>query len=89
VRKGTQLDDDDKTQQALSKATEAAFVLGEQCAKYRDGPTFEGIKPLGSIINSLMTELWDQQFSKTDIREAFESAIQDMDRYAAGQERRS
>jgi hypothetical protein len=82
-------DDDDKKQHALSEAYDAAFVFGEQCAKYSDVPTFEGIKALESIITSVMMELWDQQFSQTAIREAFESAIQDMDCYAAGQERRS
>lgn len=33
-------------------------------------------------INSLMTELWDNGFSQTEIREAFHDAVQDMPRYA-------
>jgi hypothetical protein len=36
----------------------------------------------------LMTELWDRNFSQTEIRAA-RSAIEDMPRYAAGEERRS
>lgn len=34
----------------------------------------------------LMTELWDHCFSQTAIREAFEAAVADMPRYAAGNE---
>jgi hypothetical protein len=36
-----------------------------------------------------LTELWDRNFSQTEIRAAFEDAISDLPRYAAGQERRS
>ena len=36
----------------------------------------------------LMTELWDQGFSQTEIREAFEAALAAMPDYAAGEERR-
>jgi hypothetical protein len=36
-----------------------------------------------------MTELWDRNFSQTEIRTAFEEAIIDMPRYTAGEERRS
>ena len=43
---------------------------------------------LDLIINTLMTELWDNGFSQTEIRTAFESAIADMPRYAAGEEKR-
>lgn len=39
-------------------------------------------------INNLMTELWDNFFSQTEIREAFEAAVEDMPRYAAGHEKR-
>jgi hypothetical protein len=45
--------------------------------------------PLRHIMVSLMTELWDRNFSQTEIRAAFEDAISDLPRYAAGQERRS
>lgn len=46
-------------------------------------------EPLSHIIVSLMTELWDRNFSQSEIRAAFEDAISDLPRYAAGQERRS
>jgi hypothetical protein len=43
---------------------------------------------LDMVVNALMTEFWDQGFSQTEIRHAFMSAVSDMDRYAAGNERR-
>jgi len=45
--------------------------------------------PLKDIIITLTTELWDRNFSQNEIRTAFEEALKDMPRYAAGQERRS
>ena len=39
-------------------------------------------------MNYLMTELWDHDFSQTEIRDAFTGALADIDRYADGQERR-
>jgi len=46
-------------------------------------------EPLTHIMLSLMTELWDRNFSQSEIRAAFEDAMSDLPRYAAGQERRS
>lgn len=46
-------------------------------------------EPLSHIMVSLMSELWDRNFSQSEIRAAFEDAINDLPRYAAGQERRS
>jgi hypothetical protein len=43
---------------------------------------------LQEIMPALMTALWDRGFSQSDIRSAFERAIAEMPRYAAGQERR-
>jgi len=40
---------------------------------------------LPEAINYLMTELWDQGFSQTQIKEAFEAALADMPRYTAGE----
>jgi hypothetical protein len=39
-------------------------------------------------MNDLMTELWDNGFSQSETRSAFEKAFADMPRYAAGEERR-
>lgn len=41
---------------------------------------------LEQAINGLATELWDRTFSQTEIRTAFENAIADLSRYAAGDE---
>jgi hypothetical protein len=36
-----------------------------------------------------MTELWDHGFSQSEIRKSFLDALNDMNRYSAGEERRS
>ena len=41
---------------------------------------------LPRAMNHLMTELWDRGFSQSEIREAFNDAVADMPRYAAGDE---
>jgi len=41
---------------------------------------------LPQAMNYLMTELWDRGFSQTQIRQAFQDAVSDMPRYAAGDE---
>lgn len=41
---------------------------------------------LPKAMNYLMTELWDRGYSQTQIRQAFEDAVSDMPRYAAGDE---
>ena len=43
---------------------------------------------LEQAINTLATELWDRGFSQTDISTAFQNAIADLPRYAAGEETR-
>ena len=57
-------------------------------ALHRDNPSPDH-SLLPQAMNFLMTELWDQGFSQSEIREAFDAAITDMPRYAAGEERRS
>jgi len=79
------LDDQEKIYFA---AHSAAYDFGEACAKFRDQNTYPDIQPLENVITSLMTELWDRCFSQGEIRQAFEAALQDMNRYAAGEERR-
>ena len=71
------------------RCSEAAWVFGRQCADLaKSNPYGDKVDPLGDMINTLMTELWDNGFSQTEIRAAFEEAIRDMPRYAAGKERR-
>jgi hypothetical protein len=43
---------------------------------------------LGHVVNTLMTVFWDEFFSQTEIRRAFTDALDDMNRYAGGEERR-
>jgi hypothetical protein len=71
------------------RCIEAASLFGRQCRDLaKSNPYGDQVDPLGDLINSLMTELWDNGFSQTEIRKAFEGAIRDMPRYAAGEERR-
>lgn len=80
------MNDSDNWQAAsLSAATDFAIRCAELCSSY---PSFEK-QPLLGIINTLMTELWDRNFSQDEIREAFQAALDDIPRYAAGEERRS
>ena len=66
---------------------DAASEFARQCADLKRSNPYE-LDALESIINTLMTELWDNGFSQSEIRTAFENAILDMPRYAAGEERR-
>ena len=80
------LDDDDQT---WADAHTAAFNFGAACATFRDTNPSPQFVALDTIINTLMTELWDRGFSQSEIRTAFADALADMNRYAAGEERRS
>ena len=72
------------------RCDEAARIFGRQCADLaKSNPYGDQVDPLGSMINTLVTELWNNGFSQTEIRTAFEEAIRAMPRYAAGEERRS
>lgn len=69
------------------KCLEAASSFAARCKElYASNPYSE--IPLHSILNTLMTELWDSGFSQSEIRDAFNDAVLDMPRYAAGEERR-
>lgn len=67
----------------------AAYLFALRCADLVTQNPYNSAAPLNGIINSLMTELWDRNFSQTEIQTAFEEAIKDMPRYAAGEQRRS
>jgi hypothetical protein len=69
--------------------SDAAYEFALRCARLVTSNPYPSVVPLSSIINTLMTELWDRNFSQGEIRVAFDGAIKDMPRYAAGQERRS
>ena len=82
------MDKADDDQKVWDAAINAAYDFGAQRAKFRDENPYEDVIPLNFIMNTLMTELWDRFFSQTEIRTAFERALSDMNRYAAGHERR-
>lgn len=65
----------------------AAATFARRCRELYDEAPKDQL-PLESTINTLMTELWDNGFSQSEIRHAFEAAVADMPRYAAGEERR-
>lgn len=69
------------------RCTDAAWAFARTCAELHRSNPYDG-GALKIIINTLMTELWDNGFSQSDIRTAFEKAILDMPRYAAGEEKR-
>lgn len=71
------------------QCADAAYEFGLQCAKLVARNPHNVAAPLDFIINCFMTELWDRNFSQSEIRTAFEEAISDMPRYAAGEERHS
>jgi hypothetical protein len=71
-----------------AQCSEAAWAFGKQCAELAESNPYNHPSPLNDLINTLMTELWDHNFSQTEIRSAFEEAIRDMPRYSAGLERR-
>jgi hypothetical protein len=66
----------------------AAWAFGQQCRDLKNSNPCD-LVALDRIINTLMTELWDNGFSQTEIRSAFEQALADMPRYAAGLEKRN
>ena len=72
-----------------AQCADAAYAFALRCAVLATQNPYRVAAPLERIINGLMTELWDRNFSQSEIRAAFEAAVNDMPRYAAGDERRS
>ena len=68
---------------------DASYEFALRCAVLVAENPYKLAAPLNGLINTLMTDLWDRNFSQTEIRAAFEEAIKDMHRYVAGEERRS
>jgi hypothetical protein len=66
---------------------DAAWAFARKWADLKSSNPYE-FDALENIINTLITELWDSGFSQSEIRTAFEKAILDIPRYAAGEERR-
>jgi hypothetical protein len=83
-------DDDDLTEEerALFGARATAENLALQCRLLKEMDVSVSAGVMDQIVIYLMTEFWDQGFSQTEIRAAFLAALGDMNRYAAGKERR-
>lgn len=82
--------DDDLTteERALFGIRDVAADLAARCRRLREMDVSVSARAMDDAVNTLMTEYWDQGFSQTEIRLAFEAALADMNRYAAGQEQR-
>jgi hypothetical protein len=81
-------DDLNDEEQSLFGSYRVAADLAVGCRKIRDMNVSVSRSALEKVVNTLMMEFWDQGFSQTEIRRAFMAALDDMDRYAAGRERR-
>ena len=79
-------DDLTEDERAYLSTIDAAATLAVRCKELRKRDYFADRDALGQVINCLMTELWDQSFGQSEIRAAFSAALDDMNRYAAGQE---
>src|SRR4051812_41167306 len=71
------------------QCADAAYAFALRCAELSAENPHGSAAPLNEIICDLMTELWDRNFSQTDIRAAFEAALRAMPLYGAGLEGRS
>ena len=68
--------------------TSVVHEFALQCRKLRDTNPYD-LSALEEIAIFLATELWDQGFSQTEIRKAFELASGDLlTSYGAGEDRR-
>lgn len=81
-------DDLTAEERSLFGAYNVAADLAVRCRNLREMRVSVSARALDDVVNTLLTEFWDQGFSQTEIREAFTSALADMNRYAAGRERR-
>lgn len=81
-------DDLTNEERVLFSAYSIAADLAAQCRQLRAMDVSVSATALEQVVNTLMTEFWDQGFSQADIRRAFTAALDDMNRYAAGRERR-
>jgi hypothetical protein len=69
-----------------ARSTNAVYEFGLALKGLHETNPWPNAPLLPSAMNHLMTELWDQGFSQSQIREAFEDAVANMPRYAAGDE---
>ena len=75
-------------EQVLFGAYNVAADLAVRCRQLAKLNASTSERALEMVVNTFMTELWDQSFSQAEIRSAFTTALADMNRYAAGQDPR-
>jgi hypothetical protein len=72
--------------------TQASFEFGLRCRQLHETNPYgadERLPPvLVQVMSHLATELWDQRFSQSEIKAAFERAFEGLTTYCAGEERR-
>jgi hypothetical protein len=83
-----QPDDLTDEERVLFGTYNTAADLAAQCRQLREMNVSVSETALEQVVNTLMTEFWDQGFSQVEIRRAFTAALDDMNRYAAGRDRR-
>lgn len=79
----------DRKDEWQSRSGSAVYQFGLELKELHHSNPWPHLPLLPEAMNHLMTELWDHGFSQTEIREAFQRAVADMPRYAAGEEVRS
>ena len=70
------------------RCLDATDQFATRCAQLKIENPYPETDALQYIADCLVTELWDRFFSQTEIRSAFENALANLPRYAAGEERR-
>lgn len=81
-------DDLTDEERCLFGAYNIAADIAVRCRHLRDMNVSASSTALEQVVNTLVTEFWDQGFSQEEIRRAFMVALDDMNRYAGGEERR-
>ena len=71
------------------RCADAAYAFGLRCANLVAENPYDLAAPLDGIVNTFMTELWDRNFSRAEIRAALKSAVEGLARYADSERRSS
>lgn len=79
----------DKEDEWRSACLKLATDFSEACREIQTDNPDQATPTIDVVIADLATELWDQGFSQTEIRRAFQAAMDALPAYAAGHERRN
>ncbi len=67
---------------------DATNQFAARCSELKKQNPYSETDTMKYIADALVTDLLDRFFSQTEIRSAFESALANLPKYAAGEERR-